>query len=291
MPWEHQLITIYLTIDRYFKEDIFYSVERFSNNNVPKFSDEEIISIYIWGVISGHTTLKKIYSFTSNHLSDWFPNLPKYESFVRRLNRLSDSFIPIIEKLQNETTEPVFESMILDSMPIVLAKEKRSKSAKIAHEIADKGYCATKNMYYYGIKLHVIGTSVPNALPVPTHIGITGASMHDLTAARDVFDTFDSSEIFGDKAYCDKTLKEDMLELQNIEMHTPIKTSRSKKTLDLFERLYSASVSKIRQPIESFFSWLQEKTKIQCASKVRSNNGLTVHVFGKIAAAFFMLAF
>lgn len=54
---------------------------------------------------------------------------------------------------------------------------------------------------------------------------------------------------------------------------------------------FSKTVSKIRQPIESFFNWLIEKTDIQRASKVRSTKGLLVHVFGKMAAAFIGLIF
>ena len=49
--------------------------------------------------------------------------------------------------------------------------------------------------------------------------------------------------------------------------------------------LFSTAVSKVRQPIESLFNWLIEKTNIQNASKVRSTNGLLLHCFGKIAVA------
>lgn len=59
----------------------------------------------------------------------------------------------------------------------------------------------------------------------------------------------------------------------------------------LFEQLLSTSVSRVRQPIESFFNGIQEKTGIQVASKVRSYQGLMVHVFGRLAAALFLLAF
>jgi hypothetical protein len=45
-------------------------------------------------------------------------------------------------------------------------------------------------------------------------------------------------------------------------------------------------ISSIRQPIESFFNWIQEKTKIQHASKVRSTNGLFAFVFARIASIF-----
>lgn len=51
----------------------------------------------------------------------------------------------------------------------------------------------------------------------------------------------------------------------------------------------SQAVSKVRQPIESFFNWLNEKTEIQKASKVRATKGLLVHTFGKLAIALLTL--
>ena len=49
----------------------------------------------------------------------------------------------------------------------------------------------------------------------------------------------------------------------------------------------------MRQPIESLLGWINEKTGIQRASKVRSYRvfGLLVHVFGRLAAAMLLLAF
>ncbi len=58
-----------------------------------------------------------------------------------------------------------------------------------------------------------------------------------------------------------------------------------------YNDLFSTAVSKIRQPIESLFNWLIEKTDIQRASKVRSTKGLFVHVFGKIATTYIFLIF
>ncbi|MFA5298462.1 MAG: transposase, partial [Lutibacter sp.] len=53
-----------------------------------------------------------------------------------------------------------------------------------------------------------------------------------------------------------------------------------------YETLFSRAVSTVRQPIESFFNWVNEKTQIQNASKVRSTKGLIVHLFGKLTACF-----
>ncbi|KAA4951531.1 transposase [Bacteroides fragilis] len=55
--------------------------------------------------------------------------------------------------------------------------------------------------------------------------------------------------------------------------------------------LLSSAVSKIRQPIESFFNWLNERTNIQRAMKVRSTPGLIIHTMGKMAIAFIYLIF
>jgi hypothetical protein len=44
---------------------------------------------------------------------------------------------------------------LVDSMPIVTCKGK-NREGKVAKEITSKGYCSTKDMYYYGMKLHVV---------------------------------------------------------------------------------------------------------------------------------------
>ena len=83
---------------------------------------------------------------------------------------------------------------------------------------------------------------------------------------------------------------------KKLELFTPVKaikgespeiTQREKVARDLF----STAVSKVRQPIESFFNWLNEKTNIQKAMKVRSAFGLLVHTMGKIAIVLINLIF
>lgn len=74
-------------------------------------------------------------------------------------------------------------------------------------------------------------------------------------------------------------------------MYTPVKGIKGKtkalKNRDFaYESLFSKAVSTIRQPIESFFNWINEKSQIQKASKVRSTKGLIIHIFGKLSACF-----
>jgi hypothetical protein len=50
-------------------------------------------------------------------------------------------------------------------------------------------------------------------------------------------------------------------------------------------------VSAMRQPIESLFNWLIQRSGIQEASKVRSTKGLLVHCYGKLTVCCFRLLF
>ena len=86
-------------------------------------------------------------------------------------------------------------------------------------------------------------------------------------------------------------MKERLSEEQNLDMLTPVKRKKGQEHLSAAEKLFSAAVSRVRQPIESLFNWIDEKTGIQCASKVRSYQGLLVHAFGRLAAAMLLLAF
>lgn len=49
------------------------------------------------------------------------------------------------------------------------------------------------------------------------------------------------------------------------------------KELTKDENYYNRLVRRIRQPIESLFNWIEEKTQIQRASKVRSTDALMIH--------------
>lgn len=110
-------------------------------------------------------------------------------------------------------------------------------------------------------------------------------------------DTITFRLIFGDKIYSDKVYFNPVKRTaQIIEMLTPIKDVKDQPEMikqrdKAFNDLFSSAVSKIRQPIEAFFNWLNEKTNIQRAMKVRSTAGLLVHIFGKLAVAFIYLIF
>ena len=125
---------------------------------------------------------------------------------------------------------------------------------------------------------------------------ITPASENDLNVFKNAWSGFAERCFFGDKIYWDNDFFQRLNDEKNSIMYTPVKAVKGQSDWEKkFDRaandLFSRSVSAVRQPIESFFNWLIEKTDFQRASKVRSTKGLLVHVFGKLAAAFITLIF
>jgi hypothetical protein len=294
---EFKLISIYLYICDIYDSNLRNVCERFTNNNHPDFTDQEVMTIYLFSMhVEQRLKIKQIHEYASDHLRSWFPLLPTYEAFNMRINRLSEAFRQLSELLLSGYTpsDCDMNASLIDSMPIITCSGKRTPS--VARELTDKGYCSTKSIYFYGLKLHAMAFYRPSHLPFPENIVIAPASENDLNVHKQNWSSIPNRTFYGDKIYRDTVLLDEMEKNCNSRILTPVKAiqnqSDSNKNWDRAANdLYSRAISRVRQPIESLFNWIIEKTDIQRASKVRSTKGLLVHVFGKIAAAFIFLIF
>jgi hypothetical protein len=234
-------------------------------------------------------TVKAVYEYTKMHLHDWFPKIPSYQEFNRRINFLSEAMREFAEILMDMLpTDPQVSSHLLDSMPIVVAKGTRQ--GKTAPEICNKTYCSSQKMWYYGVKAHVLGQKQYGTLPLPVLMHITPAAENDLTVAKQFLPRFEGLEVFADKIYQSEDWQVLLEQNNKIYVTTPIKLKKGQKALDSADKLFSEAVSRTRQAIESFFSWIQEKTAIQRASKVRSLNGLLAFIYARLAVVCILLA-
>jgi len=291
------LVKIYFHVCEKYENELKFSCMRFSNNGEPEFTDQEAMTIYLFCVNQEQRMkIKQIHSFANDYLRSWFPMLPSYAAFDSRLNRLSEAFKQLADSLLTEFKPSTCSDneSVLDSLPIITCSGKRT--GKVASEITDKGYCSTKSLYYFGLKLHALAFKHPNKLPFPEQLLVTPASENDLTVFKNAWEGIEDRTFYGDKIYYNVDYFNNLTLSKNSIMLTPVKgvknQSEWEKNFDrAYNDLFSKAVSTIRQPIESFFNWLIEKTDLQRASKTRSTAGLLVHVFGKISAAFISLIF
>ena len=87
-------------------------------------SDLPVRAHQLFGLTKGRRTLREIYTYVVDHLSEWFPDLSSYGGYVQRLNRLSDVFA--VRRL-------------VDSFPIILAQ---------LVEVARRGLAATMRVVF-----------------------------------------------------------------------------------------------------------------------------------------------
>ncbi|MEJ7615958.1 MAG: transposase [Pyrinomonadaceae bacterium] len=234
---------------------------------------------------------RAIYKFTVNYWSQWFPHLPSYQTFCYRLNLLEQTFQVLggawLRCVKAEMAPEI--DRLIDSFPIMLAKHGHAYHAKVAREIANRGYCAAKKTHFHGVRLHTIAQRRSGQLPLPDHIWLREASAHDLSSVREQEISLPTSSLFGDKAYPAPDLAQRLKE-QATQLLTPFKKPKGGE-LNETQKAFNRMVNRLRQPIESFFNWLNEKTQIQNASKVRSTESLLVQCWGKLAFAMFSLVF
>jgi hypothetical protein len=243
----------------------------------------------MWGILNQKFEVKACYEFICDYYGEWFPDLPSYQAYNNRVCYLADTFKVLASLLICSLgIDSDHADYVIDSLPIVVVGGKRSGRAKVAGELCHKGYCASKDMWYYGVKLHTLAQCNYKALPTPALMTISKASEHDLPVAKELLDDVKNIRVFGDTAFADKEWQAFMLRENNVEILTPVKRKKGQNKLPFWDSVYSTAISSVKQAIESFNNWIIEKTNIQRASKVRSSAGLIAFIFARVACACFI---
>ncbi|MEJ7710264.1 MAG: transposase [Pyrinomonadaceae bacterium] len=262
-----------------------------SNNAQPEFTDQELITIWFFAHLQGCFEKKQMHRLIHNYWRDWFPHLPSYQTFVCRLNRLEPTFQTfgaVLSEALAATHTPEIDHLV-DSLPVMLAQHGHSYGARVARELANVGFCAAKKTRFHGVRLHVIAQRRQGRLPLPAQVWLCEASHHDSKAFLEQQPKLPETSLFGDLAYPTPEIVAHLKE-QQTRLITPHKKPKGAELSDE-QKYYNRLVRGIRQPVESLFNWIQEKTQIQKASKVRSTDALLIHCWGKLAVAFFLLVF
>jgi hypothetical protein len=263
----YKLIALYYYIYECYNTELCWHCQRFSNNSQPDFTDEELLTIYIFCVSEEEKfKIKSIYTYARKYLDSWFPKLPSYQAFCNRINRLAAVFPVLVKCFLRDADQYGIDVQVslLDSMPIITCSGKRA--GKVAPQITDKGYCSTKKLHYYGAKLHGIAFRRQGTLPLPEFFSLTNASEHDLNAVREILPHLKNRTLVGDKAYSNEELNEALQKGAGSSIYTPVKlvkgeTQITRQFKHAADKLFSTAVSRIRQPIESLFNWIIENNR------------------------------
>ena len=66
MDWQDKRIHLYVYIcQQYDQKHLWFYTERMSNNDTPTFTDEAVLTIYLFGIMQQHTQIKTIDTYTT----------------------------------------------------------------------------------------------------------------------------------------------------------------------------------------------------------------------------------
>ena len=203
------LIELYLFVCQIYDTSSDTCFQRLSNNDQPIFTDQELVTIWLFAHFNDKFQKKQMHQFILDYWAEWFPNLPAYQTFVFRLNRLEPTFQTFGKILGESLTSEIPSEIdtLTDSMPVMLAQQGHSYSAKVAREIADAGFCAAKKTRFHGVRLHFLAKRQTARLPLPLVVWLCEGSHHDSKAFKEQKIELENSDLFGDKAFADREIK------------------------------------------------------------------------------------
>ena len=220
----------------------------------PALTDEEVMTIEICGEYFGLHDDKSIFKYFRKHYQAWFPALKRRTTFVRQAANLWQVKALIQNRLVRISGQADDECQTIDTLPLPVCVYTRSQRDKCFKPDADYGYCAAKDMHYYGFKL---GLRISRAGMI-THFPLLPARPHDIQLLNDLLDGF-TGTIVADKGFLD-AYRRDVWAKRGVNIVA--ETRQNMKQLDIpkpFRRLFR----RWRKKIETVISQLAGRFAIE----------------------------
>lgn len=235
---DHQLTIYYFFVDNFLKHHPQLAAWRRSNNDAPRFTDAEVITIALMQGYFGCATLRQTYALVSANAANAFPQLCGYKQWLARLHRLSPLIGGLVLVSAGHADSPYY---VLDSKPIPVCHPLRHGRVRLLRE--DGAYFGkTTKGWFFGFKLHALVN------PVGLVIGaiFTPANTDDRDPALALAWSVTGGLALADLGYRGEALR-DLLEADaELLLLTPADAPKPQKAL----------LSSLRERVETSFSQL-----------------------------------
>lgn len=196
-----------------------------------------------WWFFHGNLELSRVFLIEHGYI----PNMLSKSRLNRRLHAIPSFFWHLIVSHLSQLTHSSSRGFLVDSFPVFVCHNIRSKRRSLLKGKKFIGYNASKQSWFTGLKVHMLTTFQGN----PKEFLFSPASTHDLTAFRQMYlgSIPNNSIIIGDKAYISAEF-EAKLAKEGLHLITDRKVN-SRRGQSLIYHRYGR---KIRKRIETTFS-------------------------------------
>lgn len=182
----------------------------------PSLTDQEVITLEICGEYFKCATDQDLFDYFRAHYRDWFPNLTDRTLFVRQAANLWQVKAAIHQRLTLVSGQAADPVQVIDTLPLPVCGLVRAPRERCFKMQADYGYCAAKDMHYYGFKL---GLRIARSGMI-TYFPLLPARAHDINDLDDLVDGFVGMAP-ADKGFIDAVRQALLEERQGVLVVTP----------------------------------------------------------------------
>lgn len=223
----------------------------------PALSDEEVITIEICGEFFKHSTDKDLFNYFKAHYQDWFPNLTDRTLFVRQAANLWQFKALIQQQIVFQAEQLLTPIQVIDTIPLPVCQWVRGVRDRCFPTLADYGYCAAKDLHYYGFKL---GVRV-SRIGMITFASLLPARPHDVNFTEELVSGFGKT-VLGDKGFLDPFRQELLNDRYGTQLIVPKRKNMKNQDEIPIDKITSRLFRKIRKVIETVGSHLTERLNI-----------------------------
>lgn len=242
----------------------------------PEFRDSEVMTLMLAEEYIPYPAEAQYVGYMRANYGHLFPKLVDQSQFNRRARQLRY----LLEQLRRDWLLAAgiedTTTYLLDTKPIPVVGYKRSKKRSAFGGSADYGYCASRDLHYFGYKLVMITTL--DGLPVV--YDLVSANTDERQAAEAVLDRLTNAEIIGDKGFLGVEWQTQIQQQTGNILLTPQRKNQKIQHPTGFERLLNG----IRERIEGVFHELQNTGRNLERTLAKTVAGLASRIIIKVTA-------
>ncbi len=247
IPLPDLMTVLYVLIDDWYRET--------GQQHVPTkpgppaaLSVSEVLTILLTMDIVPFPSERGFLAFLRANYGSLFPRLPDQSQFNRQARMHRSLLEPLRLAFLDGMAIPQERQLILDTKPVPVIGYKRTKSRSDFAGSASYGYCASRNMHYFGYKL-VMLTTVDG---IPVVYDLVPANTDEREAAMSVLSRVRNCDIWADKGFIGDDWQADVAQQTGNRIWTPKRANQAQNP-PAFDRL----LGRVRERIEGTFNEIQ----------------------------------
>lgn len=242
----------------------------------PRFSDSEVLTLLLLMDFVPFPGETQFLGFIRANYLALFPELVDQSQFNRRARSLRLMLEALRRSWADEQGLTARQTYLMDTKPVPVVGYKRSKRRSDFAGSATYGYCASRNLHYFGYKLVTLSTQEG----VPVVYELVPAHTDERLAAETVLAHVHNSDILCDKGFIGAEWQAEQFDSQGNRIWTPKRSNQHAQNPPGFDEWLNAQ----RERIEGLFNEVQNTGRNLERLLRKTVVGLATHVIAKMTS-------